>query len=129
MIGWPTTAAKTCDIFKTLCLVSGLKTNGHIGFPSSPNGMAFQTQNELKYGEYKFTRVELNQNARFVLTRLLADINGSIAAGFLPPFPEKDACGNCDYRMVCGPYEERRTAKKHGRDERLEALIEIRGMA
>jgi hypothetical protein len=30
---------------------------------------------------------------------------------------------------VCGPYEERRSGKKDRRDERLELLTEIRGMA
>ncbi len=44
--------------------------------------------------------------------------------------PQKDACGICDYRTVCGPYEELRVARhKDRRDERLEPLIEIRGMA
>ena len=39
------------------------------------------------------------------------NIDGAIAAGFLPPVPEKDACGICDYRAVCGPYEEQRAAR------------------
>ncbi len=61
--------------------------------------------------------------------KLLANIDGAIAAGFLPPAPQKDACDFCDYRGVCGPYEERRFASvKERRDERLEPLIEIRGM-
>ena len=37
--------------------------------------------------------------------------------------------GICDFRIVCGPYEERRFGKKDGRDERLDSLTEIRGMA
>jgi len=60
---------------------------------------------------------------------LLGDIDASIASGFLPPAPAKDACGICDYRIVCGPYEERRLGKKDRRDVRLEHLTEIRGMA
>jgi hypothetical protein len=64
------------------------------------------------------------------LTKLLANIDGAIAAGFLPPAPQKDACEWCDYRPVCGRHEEQRTSahKKDGRDERLDPLTEIRAM-
>ncbi len=49
------------------------------------------------------------------------NIDGAIAEGFLPPVPQKDACEICDYRIVCGPYEELRArAYKDRRDERLE---------
>ena len=41
----------------------------------------------------------------------------------------KNYPGNKIYRVACGPYEERRTQKKDSRDERLDPLVEIRGMA
>jgi len=80
-------------------------------------------------GEYKHAEIQITERSRAFLAKLLLNIDGSIAAGFLPPAPQKDACGHCDYRPVCGPYEELRSAKKNRQDERLEPLIEIRGMA
>jgi ATP-dependent helicase/nuclease subunit B len=80
-------------------------------------------------GEYKHAEIQITERSRAFLAKLLLNIDGSIAAGFLPPAPQKEACGYCDYRPVCGPYEELRFAKKNRKDERLEPLIEIRGMA
>jgi CRISPR/Cas system-associated exonuclease Cas4 (RecB family) len=77
-------------------------------------------------GRYEQMGIPVTDRALNVLTRLLEDIDGTISAGFLPPFPDKGACNYCDYRIVCGPYEERRTGKKDS--ENLEALIEIRSM-
>ena len=39
-------------------------------------------------------------------------LGDAIAQGFLPAAPAKDACEYCDYRPVCGPYEEQRVAKQ-----------------
>src|ERR1700733_13925215 len=80
-------------------------------------------------GEYKHAEIALPDRSRAFLAKLLQNIDGSIAQGFLPPAPQKEACGHCDYRPVCGPYEEFRSTKKNRQDERLEPLIEIRGMA
>jgi len=80
-------------------------------------------------GEYKHSEIKITDRSRAFLAKLLQNIDGSIAQGFLPPAPRKDACGQCDYRPVCGPYEEFRFGKKDRQDERLEPLIEIRGMA
>jgi hypothetical protein len=74
-------------------------------------------------------QIALDERARAFLGKLLGNIDGMIAEGFLPPVPDKDACEICDYRVVCGPYEERRLLKKDRNDERLDGLIEIRGMA
>jgi CRISPR/Cas system-associated exonuclease Cas4 (RecB family) len=80
-------------------------------------------------GEYKHAEIQITERSRAFLGKLLLNIDGSIAEGFLPPAPQKEACGHCDYRPVCGPYEELRFARKNRQDERLEPLIEIRGMA
>jgi CRISPR/Cas system-associated exonuclease Cas4 (RecB family) len=80
-------------------------------------------------GEYKYAEIPITERSRAFLSKLLQNIDGSIAEGFLPPAPQKDACRHCDYRPVCGPYEEFRFTRKNRRDERLEPLIEIRGMA
>ena len=80
-------------------------------------------------GNYTLIEIALDNKARQFVARLLENIDSMIAGGFLPPFPAKDACSICDYRVACGPYEERRTQKKDSRDERLDPLVEIRGMA
>ena len=80
-------------------------------------------------GGYQWAEIAITDRSRAFLAKLLANIDASIAEGFLPPAPQKDACGNCDYRPVCGPYEELRFGKKNRQDERLEPLTEIRGMA
>jgi ATP-dependent helicase/DNAse subunit B len=80
-------------------------------------------------GEYKHIQIALTERSRAFLAKLLQNIDGSITRGFLPPAPQKEACGHCDFRPVCGPYEEFRFAKKNRQDERLAPLIEIRGMA
>jgi ATP-dependent helicase/nuclease subunit B len=80
-------------------------------------------------GQYVPHEIKLDARARQFMARLLANIDAMIAGGFLPPVPDRGACEICDYRAVCGPYEERRLAKKDRRDERLEPLDEIRGMA
>jgi len=80
-------------------------------------------------GGYQPFEIALDTRGRQFLAKLLSNIDGAIAGGFLPAAPQKDTCGQCDYREVCGPYEERRAAKKDRRDERIELLTEIRGMA
>jgi len=80
-------------------------------------------------GGYTPIEIKLDDRARLFLQKLLGDIDASIESGFLPPAPAKDSCEICDYRIVCGPYEERRIAKKDRKDARLDPLTEIRGMA
>lgn len=80
-------------------------------------------------GGYTTVQIALDDRARGVLCKLLGDIDGMLTSGFLPPVPDKGACEICDYRVVCGPYEERRLDKKDRNDDRLEPLIAIRGMA
>jgi ATP-dependent helicase/nuclease subunit B len=104
-------------------LLYGLAAEKLLGTPVESGRLFYSTQR----GGYKFIPIALNEKARAILARLLADIDASIAGGFLPPYPEQDACGYCDYRPVCGPYEPLRAAKKDRADERLEPLVEIRG--
>ncbi len=81
-------------------------------------------------GAYEPVEIKINERSRAVLAKLLANIDACIANGFLPPAPQKETCERCDYRTVCGPYEEQRYDEiKNRRDERLDSLIEIRGMA
>ncbi len=51
-------------------------------------------------------------------------IGGAIDAAFLPAAPAPGACRYCDFKAVCGPYEEERLRKKKG--EELVSLKKLR---
>jgi RecB family exonuclease len=73
-----------------------------------------------------FTKVDmpLDEGARTAAKLVASTIGEAITTGFLPAAPAKDACRYCDYRTVCGPYEEIRTKRKS--KDRLKGLIELR---
>ena len=106
-------------------LLYGLAAEQLLGSPVESGRLLYATQR----GGYTPVEIKLDERARLFLQKLLGDIDASIEGGFLPPAPATDACRICDYRIVCGPYEERRLGKKDCHDERLEPLTEIRGMA
>jgi CRISPR/Cas system-associated exonuclease Cas4 (RecB family) len=56
--------------------------------------------------------VTLDDRARDAGAGVLASIDRAIDAGFLPPAPRPRACDICDFRVVCGPAEERRAQAK-----------------
>jgi RecB family exonuclease len=43
---------------------------------------------------------------------VLTTIDGAIAAGRFHTAPRRDACAHCDFRPVCGPWEEERVTRK-----------------
>ena len=107
-------------------LLYGLASLQILGAKVEDGRLFYATQR----GGYQSIRIELNERSRAFLARVLRNIDGAICSGFLPPAPEKDACGYCDYRLVCGPYEEQRFGRyKSRREQRLEPLFEIRGIA
>jgi CRISPR/Cas system-associated exonuclease Cas4 (RecB family) len=71
--------------------------------------------------------IPITQNSRDQGLEVLRIIDNAIAAGFLPPAPREKGCDYCDFRRVCGPYEERRVFKKD--QILLENLVRLRGMA
>jgi CRISPR/Cas system-associated exonuclease Cas4 (RecB family) len=106
-------------------LLYSLAAEQLLGSPVEMGRLLYATQR----GGYTAVEIKVDERARLFLHKLLGDIDASIEGGFLPPAPAKDACGICDYRIVCGPYEERRLGKKDRHDVRFEPLTEIRGMA
>jgi ATP-dependent helicase/nuclease subunit B len=56
--------------------------------------------------------VTLDARARAIGRDVLATINTAIIAGQFPPAPRDKACVRCDFRVVCGPYEEQRAIRK-----------------
>jgi ATP-dependent helicase/nuclease subunit B len=107
-------------------LLYGLAAQKLLGTDVATGRLFYATQR----GAFEAVDIPVDEKARLVLARLLSHIDTSIANGFLPPAPQKETCERCDYRSVCGPYEEQRYEEyKNRRDERLDSLIEIRGMA
>ncbi len=75
-------------------------------------------------GDYKDVQIRYTPEARDALESVMQTIDDSVSTGFLPAYPKADACGHCDYRLVCGPYEVERTARK--RKDRILALTHLR---
>ena len=74
---------------------------------------------------YEIIDVPINEWSRRRALGALARIDGDIVAGFLPAAPRKDGCKGCEYRIVCGPYEEERARAKSQAE--LSGLKELRG--
>jgi hypothetical protein len=53
-------------------------------------------------------------------------VEHALRDGFLPAAPVERGCTWCDYRSVCGPYEEVRVKRKPS--DRLGELTRLRGM-
>jgi CRISPR/Cas system-associated exonuclease Cas4 (RecB family) len=68
----------------------------------------------------------LDDLARESIQKVADTIRARLEAADLPAAPDKDACRWCDYRVVCGPSEERRTARK--RKDAVVDLERLRGL-
>ena len=75
-------------------------------------------------GGYRSIDVPINDEARDALNQVVGAIDTSISGGFLPAAPREGACAWCDYRIVCGPYEELRVRRKP--KDRLAPLEQLR---
>jgi CRISPR/Cas system-associated exonuclease Cas4 (RecB family) len=75
-------------------------------------------------GGFEERSVPLDASAR-QSAQVVADVVGqALAEPFLPAAPADGACRWCDYRTVCGPYEEMRVRRK--RKPELEPLMSLR---
>ena len=70
--------------------------------------------------------IPIDERSRNQGLEVLRTIDNALAVAFLPPAPREKGCEYCDFRPVCGPYEQRRAAKKDPTP--LEDLIRLRGM-
>jgi CRISPR/Cas system-associated exonuclease Cas4 (RecB family) len=75
-------------------------------------------------GGFTEVLVELDDFARDAAKRVATTIKSAIESPFLAPSPAKGECDRCDYRAVCGPYEELRVARKP--QEKLGPLTGLR---
>jgi ATP-dependent helicase/nuclease subunit B len=90
--------------------------------PVESGGLFFCTQR----GDFSQVTIPLDQPARERMARVLETIGHAIEEGFLPAAPQRGACVLCDYRPVCGPYEEQRAKRKQ--PDRLDALVQLRNL-
>ena len=101
-------------------LLYALAAEQLLGKPVESGGLFFCTQR----GDFARVDIPVAEEARDRLKRILNIVDQSIGEGFLPAAPQTGACDLCDYRPVCGPYEEQRVRKKE--PGRLDPLVEIR---
>jgi CRISPR/Cas system-associated exonuclease Cas4 (RecB family) len=77
-------------------------------------------------GGYGERIVPIRDSTRSCGSEVLKIIDHAVEAGFLPPAPREGACNWCDFRVVCGPYEEFRVTRKDQKS--LTALFHLRDM-
>jgi hypothetical protein len=68
----------------------------------------------------------LDDTARAAIQTLFDTLRYHFEQGFFPAAPDTDECRWCDYRPVCGPYEEARQDKKKKDKARLDKLVQLR---
>jgi ATP-dependent helicase/nuclease subunit B len=76
-------------------------------------------------GGFVALEIALDDQARAAAAQVADTLADAVAQGFLPAYPAKDECARCEYRVVCGPHEERRIARKPA--ARVEPLVRLRG--
>jgi RecB family exonuclease len=77
-------------------------------------------------GEFSERVVPLDPQSRESARAVAGVIDEAMKTGFLPAAPDEGACRWCDYRVVCGPYEEQRVRRKP--EQRLAALVQLRSL-
>jgi hypothetical protein len=63
-------------------------------------------------GGFEEREVELKDAARATVSRAIKIIADALETGFFPAAPDERECQWCDYRLLCGPYEQRRSLMK-----------------
>lgn len=78
-------------------------------------------------GGWKERSVKLDPTNRGIVGLVIRTIGDAIESGFLPAAPGEGACTWCDFRPLCGPFEETRTKRKP--NDRLQELVQIRKLS
>ena len=63
-------------------------------------------------GAFERREIALDARARQSVAQVARVVTEALETPFLPALPERGACQWCEYRVVCGPYEEQRTGRK-----------------
>jgi ATP-dependent helicase/nuclease subunit B len=77
-------------------------------------------------GGFEERPVALDKPSRRAVDAVARTIGDALENAFLPAAPDKGACRWCDFRVVCGPYEELRVRRKPAKE--LDALRLMRGL-
>jgi CRISPR/Cas system-associated exonuclease Cas4 (RecB family) len=64
-------------------------------------------------GGFEEREVPLSDAARAAAEQVAKAVGAALDEPFLPAAPDRGACRWCDYRPVCGPYEELRAGRKY----------------
>jgi CRISPR/Cas system-associated exonuclease Cas4 (RecB family) len=75
-------------------------------------------------GGFREQVIAVDEHARRAIQLVTDSVDAAVRQGFFPAVPRHEACAFCDFRLVCGPYEELRTRSKSR--QRLQALEDIR---
>jgi CRISPR/Cas system-associated exonuclease Cas4 (RecB family) len=94
-----------------------------LGFDTASVGRLFYCTAD---GGYSTREVPVSPQSRDIADQVLRTVDAAIQETFLPPAPRKKACLYCDFRSVCGPYEERRAGRKD--QTRLVPLTQLRSL-
>ena len=100
----------------------GLAVEQALGRPVNSSRLFFSTVN----GRFGTRSVTLGEQERRQGIEVLEIVDRAVAAGELLPAPRKGACDWCDFRDVCGPWEERRVKWKD--ESKLTDLAALRRM-
>ncbi len=103
-------------------LLYGLAAEKLLGLPVGEGRLFYCTQR----GDFQQVSIPLTKESRARIRQVVETIDGAIKSAFLPAAPREKACQYCDYKLVCGPYEEMRVGRK--RKESLLELEEVRRM-
>jgi RecB family exonuclease len=82
-------------------------------------------------GGYEERLVPLDKEARDAVAVLAEVVGTALSIGFMPAAPDEGECDYCDYRLLCGPYEQRRVRYKRetsGAKARLADLERLRAL-
>lgn len=86
----------------------GLAVEQVLGRPVRESRLFFATA----AGGYQTRSVPLDETARRCGAEVLSVIDRAVETGVILPAPRPRACVWCDYRVVCGPWEETRVRRK-----------------
>jgi ATP-dependent helicase/nuclease subunit B len=75
-------------------------------------------------GGFREQVITIDEHARRAIQLVTDSVDKAVREGFFPAAPRRDACTFCDFRLICGPYEELRTS--HKSRQRLQGLDDIR---
>jgi CRISPR/Cas system-associated exonuclease Cas4 (RecB family) len=103
-------------------LLYALAAETLLELPAEAGRLAYCTRR----GGYEDVTVRVDDRNREAVSLVLDVVDRAVQDGFLPAAPQEGACRYCDYRLICGPHEERRIRRKH--PQRLVMLQQLRDL-